>query len=654
MKTLLDFVANKRLAISSIFAWILSFTGLTLDLTDAASNQAIVAIYIGAYLFGGTAALVDAIRDLLSRKINVDLLMVLAALGAAALGQWFEGAILLSLFATSNALEYYTMDRTRNAVRALMDLTPPTARVQRVDGYFDVDIENVRVGDRVMIQPGERIPVDATVTSGNSAVDQAAITGESEPVSVKSGDSVFAGTINGNGVLHTEVTKLSTDTTLARIVRLVSDARNDQSDLQEFAEGFEGKYAAAVIAFSALLATIPILFGAETEPTVYRAITLLVVLSPCALVISTPAATLSALANAARNSILVKGGRAMDTLGTVSTVAFDKTGTLTIGKPMLTDVVTFNQTDAEWLLQQTAAVEVMSEHPIASAVVQAAERQQMTLPTATNAEAVPGHGITADVDGSTFIVGNRRLMEMNQVNLDASVTDHLSRVGDEGKSSMLVAVDNVIVGILAVADVLRPGMAEVINQLKRDGVDKIAMLSGDNARVANAIAASVGIDEVHADLLPEDKVTALKKLRQSTKVAMIGDGVNDAPALAVADVGIAMGAGGTDAALETADVVLMTDDVSKVSYSIGLSRKMRRIVKMNLTFSLSVIAVLGTLTLTVGIPLPLGVIGHEGSTVIVILNGLRLLGYGGGFRKLLRKDRDEAPRVESDYRVVMA
>lgn len=645
---------NQRLAVSSVLAWLLSITGLVLDLTDSASHAVVLTIYIGAYLFGGTAALIEAVRDLLDRKINVDLLMVLAALGAAALGQWIEGAILLSLFATSNALEYYTMDRTRHAVRTLMDLTPPVARVERDGSWLELAVEEVRVGDRVMIQPGERIPVDATITSGASAVDQAAITGESEPVSLKAGDSVYAGTINGNGVLHTEVTRLSTDTTLARIVRLVSDARNDQSDLQEFAEGFEGKYAAAVIAVSTLVGLIPILFGSETQPSVYRAMTLLVVLSPCALVISTPAATLSALANAARNGILVKGGRAMDMLGSVSTVAFDKTGTLTVGKPMLTDIVTFNQSDPNWLLSHTAAAEQLSEHPIASAVVQAAERDELNLPTASNARAIPGHGLVADVGNDTFLIGNRRLMEMNGLTLADNVVAQLERIGDEGKSSMLVATSGEIVGILAVADVLRSGMPNVISQLKSDGIDRTVMLSGDNARVANAIGTLVGIDDIHADLLPEDKVAVLERLKRDARVAMIGDGVNDAPALAAADVGIAMGAVGTDAALETADVVLMTDDVSKVSYSIGLSRKMRRIVKTNLAFSLTVIAILATLTLTVGIPLPLGVVGHEGSTIIVILNGLRLLGYGGGFRRLLRPDRHDAETTQAEYQVVMA
>ena len=654
MDQIVDYIRHRHLAMAAVLAWVFSLLGFVLDLTTSVPHSVIVAFYVAAYVFGGTTAAIEAGKDLLNRKINVDLLMVLAAIGAAALGQWLEGAILLSLFSTSNALEYYTMDRTRSAVKSLMDLTPPTARVERDGQLCEISVDDVVIGDRVVIQPGERIPVDARIVAGASAVDQAAITGESQPVSLKAGDSVYAGTINGNGVLHTEVTKLSTDTTLARIVRLVSDARSDQSDLQEFAEGFEGKYAAGVILVSLLVGIVPILFGAEPQPTIYRAMTLLVVLSPCALVISTPAATLSALANAARNRVLVKGGRAMDLLGSVSTIAFDKTGTLTIGKPMLTDIVTFGGRNSGELLQQTAAVEVLSEHPMALAVVTAAEKDGLELLMAENAEAIPGHGISAMVNGSSFVIGNRRLMDSREIHLSDVAEQHLHRLGDEGKSTMLVARNNELVGILAVADVIRPGAQEVVKHLKASGVEKVVMLSGDNARVANAIGKSVGMDEVHADLLPEDKVDAIRTLAADGKIAMVGDGVNDAPALAVADVGIAMGAGGTDAALETADVVLMTDDIERIGYAIGLSRKMRRIVKMNLTFALSVIAVLATLTLTVGIPLPVGVIGHEGSTVIVILNGLRLLGYGGGFRQLLRRDRDESVSTEVEYRVVMA
>ncbi len=638
----------------AIGAWVFTILGFVLDRFLGAPDAMVVGVFVLAYLSGGTLATRDAIADLLDRHVNVDLLMVLAALGAAALGQWLEGAILLSLFSTSNALEHYSMNRTRDAVRALMDLTPPTARVERDGEHMVLDVADVRIGDIVVIQPGERIPVDARVVEGQSAVDQAAITGESIPVERSVGDELFAGTINGNGALRAEVTKLATDSTIARIVKLVSDAREDQSDLQEFAEGFEGKYAVFVIIFSALVTVVPMFLGADRSDAFYRGMTLLVVMSPCALVISTPAATLSALANAARKGILVKGGRAMDKLGSVDTVAFDKTGTLTIGKPHLTDIVTLNGTDATHLLATAAAAERLSEHPIGDAIVNAALRDGMDLPPARDLEAVPGHGIIARVDDERVVIGNARLMEREGYTIPDAAVEHQHRLGDEGKSTMFVATPSGVIGVLAVADILRPNVRRIISELHEAGVKRTVMLTGDNPRVAATIAAQIGIDDVRANLLPEDKLTAINGLRAKGKVAMIGDGVNDAPALATADVGIAMGGAGTDAALETADVVLMSDDLARVSYAIGLSRKMRRIIKVNLTFAIGVIAVLATANLLVGIPLPLGVVGHEGSTVIVILNGLRLLGYGGGWSDLLHRREAEAPVERPSYRVLAA
>lgn len=646
-----NWLTRHLLAIAAIVAWLGTIVGFMLGRIESVGETVLLTFFVIAYIFGGTLATRDAARDLLDRHVNIDLLMILAATGAAVLGQWLEGAILLSLFSTSNALEHYSMNRTRNAVHALMDLTPPTARIVRNGGYETIDVSEIIIGDIVLIQPGERIPVDGHVVEGQSTVDQAAITGESVPVGKTIGDEVFSGTINGNGSLRAEVSKLAADSTLARIVRLVSDAQEDQSELQEFAEGFEGKYAVFVILFSTLVTLLPMAFGVPGGDAFYRGMTLLVVMSPCALVISTPAATLSALANAARKGILVKGGRAMDMLGSVDIVAFDKTGTLTIGKPVLTDVITIGSTDPDWLLATAAAAEQLSEHPIGDAIVVAAQRDGLDLPLARDLEAVPGHGLISLVNGQRITIGNIQLMRNLGYDLPDSVISNQQVLSDEGKSTMFVATESGVIGLLAVADVIRPEVARTLQELKQAGVKRTVMLTGDNFRVANAIAAQIGLDEIQADLLPEDKLEVISALRKQGKVGMIGDGVNDAPALARADIGIAMGSIGTDAALETADVVLMSDDLSRVGYAIGLSRKMRRIITMNLSFAIGVIAVLATANLLVGIPLPLGVIGHEGSTVIVILNGLRLLGYGGSWSDLVKRQISTEVVEVPQYRV---
>lgn len=626
------FVRYWRLAILATFAWIFTVSGLLADYAFNAPKAIVVSVFVMAYLAGGALATRDALHDLLRGKINVDLLMVLAALGAATLGSWAEGAILLSLFSTSNALEHHALDKTRNAVRMLMDLTPPTARIERDGTLQMIPVEELEPRDIVIIHPGEKVPADAIILSGASAIDQAAITGESIPVEKTEGDSLFAGTINGHGALRVEVTRLSSESTLARIVRLVEDAQQQKSKLEQFADSFEGKYAAFVIVLAVLMGTVPILFGADTGDTIYRAITLLVVMSPCALVISTPAATLSALANAARKGVLVKGGRSLEVLGGVDIVAFDKTGTLTMGKPQLTDLVILDEADRDTVLARVAAAESLSEHPIGTAIVQAATDQGLRLPPAGNLQAHVGRGITAEVDGELLAIGNIRLFADLGIEVPETAIEHRNRLGEAGKSSMIVGDRNGVHAVLAVADTLRPEVRETIAALKKAGVKRTVMLTGDNARVATAIASTIGLDEIRADLLPQEKQQIIQELKKSGKVAMIGDGVNDAPALATADIGISMGGAGSDIALETADVVLMSDDLGKLSGTIGLSRAMKRTIRVNLTFALGVIAVLAISTLFVGIPLPLGVVGHEGSTILVVLNGLRLLGYGGDFR----------------------
>jgi len=636
-------IRHWHLALLAAFSWIFTFAGIALDAFTSAPGAISVAVFAAAYLAGGTLSTRAAVTDLLHGRVNVDLLMVTAALGAASLGAWAEGAILLSLFSTSNALEHHALDRTRNAVRALMDLSPQQARVVREGDMRLIPVAELAVGDVVIVHPGEKIPADAQIVSGTSAVDQAAITGESIPVEKVIGDDVFAGTINGHGALEARVTKLSTETTLARIVKLVEEAREQKSKLERFADAFEGKYAISVILFSVGVWIVPMLFGVSFGSAFYRAMTLLVVMSPCALVISTPAATLSALANAARRGVLVKGGLSLELLSDVDTVAFDKTGTLTVGRPRLTDLEVVHGGSSDLMLARIAAAEQLSEHPIARSIVTAAQERGLTLPPVDHLEAHVGMGITANVDGELVAIGNDRLFAKLGVTVPEALIAKADGLRADGKTSMLAGDRTGVHAVFAVEDTIRPEAQATIQALHRAGIKRTVMLSGDSERVARAIAARLGIDDVRADLMPDEKVLAIEELKRQGRVAMIGDGVNDAPALATADVGIAMGAAGSDVALETADVVLMADDLGKLPGTIELSHAMKRTIRVNLGFALSVIAILAVANLLRGIPLPLGVVGHEGSTVVVVLNGLRLLARGRGFAALPAAEVHQRP-----------
>ncbi len=618
-----------KLVLAAGSCWSFLLVAFALDHLTALPHPLILALYVAAYLAGGTFSARAAVDDLIHGRVNVDLLMITAATGAAIVDAWAEGAVLLGLFSTSNALEHHALGRTRRAVRALMELSPDVATVLRPDlpgGEAVLPVEEIRVGDIVLVRPGERIAVDGVVITGASAVDQSAITGESLPVEKNPGDPVFAGTMNGTGAIQVRVTKLAQDSTLARIVAFVQEAQEQKSRTQRFTDAFEGKYTIGVITASALVAIVPwALFGVDFGDAFYRAMTLLVVASPCALVISTPASTLAGLANAARNGVLFKGGGYLEDAGLVKIVAFDKTGTLTLGKPTLTDVIAL---DHAWnerdILSRAASAERLSEHHLGAAIVQGAVERGVTLEDVREFRAVPGKGILARLNGQEILVGNDALFAELSVPVRnaAAVADRLRA---EGKTVMLVGDRTGVHGVIAVADVVRPGAADVIAALKRLGITRIVMLTGDHADVARAIARQVGITEVYADLLPEEKLLTIRRLMRDGPVAMVGDGVNDAPALATATLGIAMGGTGTDVALETADVVLMADDLTKLPYAIALSRRTRRTIIQNLAFSLTVIAVLVTSALTVSIPLPLGVVGHEGSTIVVVLNGLRLL-----------------------------
>lgn len=602
------------------------------------SRELVLVLDIASYVFGGIFGAKGALEALRERRIDVDMLMILAALGAAAVDQWHEGATLLFLFSLSNVLQDYAIGRSRQAIRALLKLYPAEAKVKRDGQTLTLKIEQIQLGDTVLIEPGERIPVDGIVRSGRSSVDQAPITGESMPVEKVVGDKVFAGTLNGQGALDVEATQSARDTTLARIIRMVEEAQDSKAPTERFLERFEQIYALVIIGGVGLFIIIPPALGlTDFASNFYRAMVLMTVASPCALVISTPASFLSAIASAARGGVLFKGGAYLEGMAGIKAIAFDKTGTLTQGKPAVTDLVSCCALHEDELLAVAAAVESRSEHPLAKAVVAAAQARHLNLDAVQDFQAVTGKGIVSTVDGREVRLGSiTYLIEKNP--LPERLQEPVERLEKQGKTVIGVVREGECqgcgaceasgqradwMGIIAIADQIRPEAGQIVHYLKSLGIQRVAMLTGDNPRVAQHIGGLLGVDAVYAGLMPEDKVRVVKEIEAEVgPTAMIGDGVNDAPALATASIGIAMGAAGTDVALETADLVLMGDRLQLIPYALKLSRKARRVVWQNLSFSIGVILMLIAGTFLVALPLPLGVLGHEGSTVIVVLNGL--------------------------------
>jgi Cd2+/Zn2+-exporting ATPase len=582
----------------------------------------ILVFNITSYIAGGLFGAKTAIESLRERRIDVDMLMVLAALGAAAVDQWREGAILLFLFSLSNVLQDYAIGRSRQAIRSLLKLYPSDAKVRRNGVVTVVKVSQIRIGDTVLIEPGERIPVDGLVRNGRSSVDQSPITGESMPVEKAVGDKVFAGTLNQQGALDVEATQAASDTTLARIIKMVEEAQDSKAPTERFLDRFEQIYALVILGGVGLFIIVPPALGlVDFSTNFYRAMVLMTVASPCALVISTPASFISAIAASARGGVLFKGGAYLEGMAGIKAVAFDKTGTLTKGKPALTDIIPVEGVSEEELLRVAASVEVRSEHPLAKAVANAAQSRGLKLAEVTAFEAIPGRGVQAVVDGQIVQIGSPRYLLQNG-DFPAALAEARDGLEGEGKTVMLVQLGGAWLGLIALADQIRPEARDMIARIRGNGV-QVAMLTGDNPLVARNIAQQLGIDRVYAGLMPEDKVTALKEIESEVgPVAMVGDGVNDAPALAAASIGIAMGAAGTDVALETADLVLMGDKLELIPYAIGMSKKARRVVWQNISFSLAVIVLLIVSTFVISLPLPLGVLGHEGSTVIVVLNGL--------------------------------
>ncbi|MES2304640.1 MAG: heavy metal translocating P-type ATPase [Gemmatimonadota bacterium] len=600
----------------------------------ALPRTAALALYLTAYAFGAwdlTRHWVTALRRG-QLSFDIDLLMLVAALGAAVLGQWAEGAFLLGLFSLAHALEHYANDRARRAISALADLAPSTARVRRGDSIAEVAVESVAVGEIVLVRPGERIPVDGDVASGSSAVNQAPITGESVPVEKAAGDPVYAGTVNGDGAMEVATSRRAGDRTLDRVIKLVEEAQTQKAPTQRFTERFERVFVPVVLIADVLLIVVPALFGWWTwSESLYRGMSLLVAASPCALALGTPSAVLAGIAQAARHGVLVKGGMHLENLGIIRALAFDKTGTLTEGRPEVTDVLPSTGVTAEELLAIAGSVETESQHPLAAAVVRRASKDGIALQQAGALESVTGRGVRSSVAGERVEIGTLKLWQDGGVTVPGEIVEKVATLQAGGRSIVVIRKAEKWLGVLGIADQPRKGVRAVLDRLRGLGVSPLVMLTGDNKGVGDAIAREVGVDEVRSELLPEDKVVAVKALLATHRyVAMIGDGVNDAPALAHATVGIAMGGIGSATALETADVALMGDDLSTLPFAIGLSRESRRVIRQNLYISLGTIVLLILSTSTGLIGIGLAVVGHEGSTLLVIANALRLLRYRRG------------------------
>ena len=580
--------------------------------------------FAAAVLVGGYATIRQGLRALARFRFDMNGMMTGAVIGAALLGQWEEGAVVAFLYAVSNWLEGYTMDRARRSIHGLMDLAPKEARVRRDGAEMVISVEEVRVGDILLVRPGEKFATDGAVRAGTSAVDQAPITGESVPVDKGPGEPVYAGTLNGHGALEVEGTRRVADTTLARIIHLVEKAQAQRAPSQQLVERFARVYTPVVFGLALGLMVVPsLLFGLPWGPWIYRGLALLIVSCPCALVVSTPVTIVSAIANAARHGVLIKGGAYLEELGRLKVIAMDKTGTLTRGKPEVTDVIPLDGQGAAELLALAAGVEVHSEHPLARAIVQAAERQGLALPISTGFTAIPGKGGRAVLNGQTIYVGSPRL--------PAGLKEHqrnrktVEAVESQGKTVVVVGTAERLLGILALEDQLRPQSRQAVIDLRAAGIQHVALLTGDNRVTAEAIARQVGADTVRAEVLPDQKLEAVRALQaEFGSLAMVGDGVNDAPALAASSVGIAMGVAGSDVALETADVALMADDLSKLPFLMLLGQATVRVIRQNIAFALVIKAVAILAVFPGWLTLWLAVLGDMGATVLVILNGMRL------------------------------
>ena len=602
-------------------------------------------LYVSAYVFGGWFTTKEAVTNIRQKRFEIDSLMLLAAVGAASIGAWAEGALLLFLFSLGHSLESYAMGRAKKAIEALSKLAPATAIVRRANGTLEMPVELLVPGDVVIVRPNDRLPADGFVVVGSSSINQAPVTGESVPVdkqpvpdaelarskpdAVDAASKVFAGTINGETLIEVEVTRRSTESTLARVIKMVSEAEVRKSPTQRFTDRFQRIFVPLVLLLVVGLLFAGIFLDEPFRDSFYRAMAVLVAASPCALAIATPSAILSGIARAARGGVLIKGGAPLEELGSLNAMAFDKTGTLTEGRPRITDVIPIGGTQIEDLLNVAIAVESMSDHPLAAAIVRDGEEMIGTRCRfqAKNMSNMIGRGVRAELDGQFVWIGKVEMFGTNGIPaLSKAALEAAERLRQSGRTTMVVRRADKDLGAIGLLDTPREGAKEALQKLREMGIDRMVMISGDHNRVAEAVAKQVGLDEAWGDLMPEDKVKAIKNLRLSARVAMVGDGVNDAPAMANSSVGIAMGAAGSDVALETADIALMADDIRQLPFAVGLSRHTRSIIRQNLFVSLGIVAILVPSTI-MGLSIGAAVAIHEGSTLLVVFNALRLLAY---------------------------
>ena len=620
--------------------------GFAVDiLAENAAEWLPLAGYLAAYFFGGFYTLKEAIDNARARTFKIDSLMLVAATGAAILGEFAEGALLLFLFSIGHALENFAMGRAKRAIDALAELAPDTATVLRGDAQVTVPVEELKVGDTVLVRPNERLPADGFIVVGESAINQAPVTGESIPVdkrpvpdaaiarqsiaAISSSSRAFAGTINGSGALRIEVTKKASESTLSKVAELVAAAETQRSPTQRMTDKFERIFVPLVLALAVLLLFAPLVIDESLGESFYRSMAVLVAASPCALAIATPSAVLSGVARAARGGVLIKGGAALEDLGTLKAMAFDKTGTLTEGEPRITEVIPTGGANEADLLSVAVAVERLSDHPLAQAVVRDGVDRlgDIDIPEASDLKSLTGRGVTARLGEETVWIGKAEMFGVDgTAPLTEASAEAISALRQQGRTTMVVRRGQRDLGVIGMMDTAREGAREALAELRALGIERMLMISGDHANVAAAIGKEVGLDEARGDLMPQDKVDTIDALSREAKVAMVGDGVNDAPAMAKATVGIAMGAAGSDVALETADVALMADDLRHLPFVVGLSRKSRSIIRQNVYVSLGVVAILVPATI-LGLGIGPAVIMHEGSTLLVVFNALRLLGY---------------------------